>query len=162
MKLSQTKTDAALERDGAWVGIRYGVEVMVARMGNPRAEAWRAGLKSEDRRLLDNVREYTKQPQFFRAQLERIGELMRENIAETVLLDWRHIEAEQDEGDCKAGEPLPFTVERAKAHLAEYDWLYQDVLEAATSRETFFQSEVRETGNSSRKSSGGKKNTPTG
>lgn len=154
MRLSLTKTDEGLERDGAWVGIRYGVEVRVARMGNPRAEAWRAQLSAEDRRLLDNVREYTKRPDFHRAQLERVAELMRENLAETVLLDWREVEDDD-------GAPVPFSVDKAHEILAEYDWFYQDVLEAATSRETFFQAEVRKTGKSSRKRSGGKSGTPT-
>jgi hypothetical protein len=160
MRLSRTKTDKTLEMDGVWVAIRYGVEVNVSRMGNPRAEAWRAELSPEDRRLLDNVKEYTRRPELYKAQIERAGDLMRDNIAETVLNGWRGIEAEDDAEDCKEGEPLPFTVERAKKAMAEYDWLYQDVLEAATTRETFFRAEVRETGNSSRKSSGGKGATP--
>lgn len=155
MRLSLTKTDPSLERDGVWVAIRYGVEVNVSRMGNPRAEAWRAKLSAEDRRLLDGVKEYTRRPELYRTQLERVGALMRENIAETVLNDWRGLEDDED-------QPIPFDADAAKRVMADHDWLYADVLEAATTRETFFQTEVRETGKSSRKQSGGKASTPTG
>lgn len=162
MRLSLTKTDPSLERDGVWVAIRYGVEVNVSRMGNPRAEAWRAKLSAEDRRLLDGVKEYTRRPELYRTQLERVSALMRENIAETVLNDWRGIEADEDGDGYAAGEPLPFSVDEAKRVMADHDWFYADVLEAATTRETFFQAEVREMGKSSRKQSGGKASTPTG
>lgn len=155
MKLSRTRTDPALERDGVWVSIRYGVEINVSRMGNPRAETWRAKLSPEDRRLLDSVREYTKRPELYTSQLERVAFLMRENIAHTALNDWRGVE--DDEG------PIEFSPEVAIEIMADpaYDWFYQDVMEAATSRETFFQREVRETGNASPKSRAGKGSTPT-
>lgn len=155
MRISLTKTDESLERDGTWVGIRYGIEVLVARMGNPRAEAWRANLSPEDRKILDRVKSYVEAPQFYERQIKRAGEIMRDCIAETVLLGWRNIEDDEGEG-------IPFSVENAKALLTEYDWFYEDVQEAATTRETFFRAEVQETGNSSRKSSAGSADTESG
>lgn len=148
MRLSQTKTDPTLERDGVWVAIRYGVEVKVARAGNPRAEAWRARLAPEDRRLLDN-------PSLFKGREERIIELLTDAIAETMLLDWRGVEDDD-------GEPLPYSPAEGKKAMQEYDWLRDDVHEAATTRETFFRLEVEEVGKHSRKSSAGKGATPKG
>lgn len=147
MRISQTKTDKSLETDGVWVKIRYGVEVKVARTGNPRAEAWRARLSWDDRRLLDN-------PDLQKGREERVVELVIDAIAETVLLDWRNIEDDD-------GNPIPWSVAKARELLKEHDWFLQDVNEAATTRETFFQSEVQETGKSSRKASAGKESTPT-
>jgi hypothetical protein len=162
MKLSKTRTDEALEKDGVWVPIRYGVEVKVARMGNARAEAWRAGLSDEDRQFLEKIGTFHANPSLYMGQIERVNELLIDSMANTVLLDWRGVDAEEDAEDCKEGEPLPFTVDRAKAALTEHDWFFADVQEKAKARETFFRQGVRETGNSSRKPSGGRRSTRTG
>lgn len=148
MRLSETKTDKSLETDGVWVAIRYGAEVKVARRGNPRAEAYRARLSWEDRRLLDH-------PDLRRGREDRVEELLIEAIAETMLLDWRGEIFTDDEGN-----RIPHSVSTAKDLLAEYEWLLEDVHEAASTRETFFRQEVQETGKSSRKPSGGKGGTP--
>jgi hypothetical protein len=145
MRISQTKTDEGLEKDGVLVDIRYGVRVLVARAGNPRAEAWRAKLSWEDRRLLDNA-------DLQKGRHERVVELMVAAIAETMLLGWEGLEDDDD-------KPIAFSIEKAKELLKEYDWFRQDVLEAATTRETYFASEVRELGNVSPKSSAGKRST---
>lgn len=147
MDLSKVRTDKALESDGVWVPIRYGAEVKVARLGNPRGEAWRARLSAEDRRLLDNRTT-------LRGMEQRIADLTRDMLAETVLLDWRNI--------YDGGEPIPFSVETAKLILSdpELEFFVEDVLTASRKRENFFQEEVREAGNSSRKSSAGKGATP--
>src|SRR5690606_32024129 len=132
MRLSETKTDEALESDGVWVAIRYGAQVKVARAGNYRAEAGRARLAWEDRRLLDH-------PDLRRGREDRVVELTIAAIAETILLDWRGLEDDE-------GKEIPFSVDTAKELLAEYDWLRDDVWEAANTRETFFREEVRESG----------------
>lgn len=148
MRISDTKTDKSLETDGVWVAIRYGAEVKVARRGNPRAEAFRARLSWEDRRLLDN-------PDLRRGREDRVEELLIEAVAETMLLAWRGEIFTDDEGN-----PIPHSVAAARALLTEYEWLLEDVHEAAATRETFFRQEVEETGKSSRKSSDGKGGAP--
>lgn len=145
MRLSKTKTDEILERDGVWVALRYGIEVKVARAGNPKADVWHSRLSAEDRRLFDN-------PTLYKGREERVNELLASLIAESILLDWRGIEDDED-------QPVPFSVGTAKQYLLEYDWLRADTLEAASTRETFFRAEVQESGNASQKSSAGRRST---
>lgn len=154
MKISQTKTDPGLEQSGVWRPIRYGVEVKVARVGNPRTTAWRASLPVEDQRLLDMFEKHTKQPVLYESKLDRIGELMIESYARNVLLDWRNIEDDE-------GEQIPYSPDNAKSLLRDYDWFFLDVRREAELRENFFRAEVAEVGKASPKRSSGKRSTAT-
>lgn len=115
----QFKTDEQKEVDGVWVPLSATAKIKVARMGNPRyrecikrksAPYRQAGLANE-------------------IPSEVYQQLVREAVAETILVDWQGITAD--------GQPVPYMKETALKFCTELKDFYNLVLSAADSMETF-------------------------
>jgi hypothetical protein len=122
-------TDKALETEGVWVDIGNGVEVRVARIGNP---AYRARMKKLGKPYRHLLRD--DESELPDGLLEK---LTVDAIAHTVLLDWRGPAMVDGEG-----QPIPFSPEKAVELLTGIDWFRERVEEAARMRETFRRREV--------------------
>ncbi len=94
-------TDAAAETEGVWIPVCEGIEVKIARMGNEK-------FQKAYRRLCKPHRNLIRQGLLDSATEKR---LLKEALAEGVLLDWRGLK--QD------GAPLAYSREAALKLLTE-------------------------------------------
>lgn len=99
---SMFATSSTAEQEGVWVPVCEGVEVKLARMGNPRFAAvykkkCKPHLASLRRGLLDKQTEV---------------ELMRQTLAEAVVLDWRGLRDAE-------GNLVPYSSETALQLLTD-------------------------------------------
>ena len=117
------ETDTDAEVDGQWVrGIREGMNVLVARWGNPR-------YRKMFSKLIKPVRQ-----QFDRGTLseEEITKLTTQCMAETILLDW--------DGPAfvtREGEPLEFSREAAVKLMTDLPDFRDELVALARESETF-------------------------
>jgi hypothetical protein len=96
------KSDLVKEIDGVWVEIGEGVRLRIARLNNPKytvklLELRRAHWEAHGRRNPD---------------LARQAEILTRCLAETVLVGWDGVTDD-------AGNPLPYSVERAYEFLSD-------------------------------------------
>lgn len=108
MKLSQIQIDSAAIEQGAWrpaVGLT-GVEFRVRGIGNADYEA-----------LADKLRRHLPPAAKFAEKLpaDEAARMTVELLVDACLLDWRGLEDE-------AGEPLPYSADKARALLSDPDF----------------------------------------
>lgn len=113
-------TDETLETEGVWVEIGERARILVARAGNPKHEKLVRELrKPHERRFRDG-----KLPD------DLATKLAVEAIARTILLGWEGLEDEN-------GEPMPYSVEKARELLTELKDFRTEVAEIATEAEMY-------------------------
>jgi len=120
MRLSAFKTDTKAEQDGVWVPYEHGFEVKLARIGNPRFKEFMMKNGKQQMRRLTSSQD---------VDLDTADELMREAIAETILLDWRGLLDDHD-------KPIPFSKEEARKAL-QIDDFYREIFSLAQERSLF-------------------------
>lgn len=96
--------------DGVWVPYALDIELCVARMPNPRYDAY---IKKLQRPVLRQIREETLPD-------DQLQEIVREAMAHTVLTGWRNI---QDDD----GADVAYSPDRALAYFKDPE--YADLLE---------------------------------
>ncbi|TFH65748.1 MAG: hypothetical protein E4G91_01325 [Candidatus Zixiibacteriota bacterium] len=112
-------TDKTLETEGVDVKISSGAIVTVARTNNPK-------FKNYLRQLL---KPYERQMQRKRMDDELLEDLTLKAISKYVLLGWKGIELD--------GKPVKYSPEKAYELMKEFEDFAEDVLDAASMRETF-------------------------
>jgi hypothetical protein len=115
MKISKFRTNADAEIDGVWVPVGEGLELRVARIGNPRYKAMIRNAGKSQRmatQLTGNI------------DMDAIEELTLKAIANHVLLDWKNLE--DDDGD-----QIPYSVDKAMELLQIQD--FRSIVEAIAS-----------------------------
>jgi hypothetical protein len=128
MKLSAFKTNKKAETDGVWVDGGNGLELLLARVPNPKYEACMRQLGRPH------------------AELARIGldedgvfaSIHRQAIARHVLLGWRNLVDDQD-------KEIKYSVENAEKFLEEYPDFLRLVLNLAQNRQLFLDATVKQT-----------------
>lgn len=115
----QFKTDEQKEVGGVWVPLSATARIKVARMGNARYRDCIKRLSAPYRvtGLANQI------PQ------EVYQQLVRDAVAETILVDW--------DGITTDGQPVPYSRETALKFCTELKDFYDFVLTAADSMETF-------------------------
>ena len=115
----QYKTDEKKEVEGIWVPLSATARIKVARMGNPRYRDCIKRLSSPYRvaGINDQI-----PPEVYQ-------QMVREAVAETILVDW--------EGLTSDGDPVPYTRDKALVFCTDLKDFYDFVLTAASSMETF-------------------------
>lgn len=96
VKLSLVKTDADLETNGIWVEWELGIRLRIARAGN---RAFDTKFQALQEPYLNGVRANT-------LPAAVAEELLKEAVAETILLEWGNLEGDD-------GEPLPYSAQQA-------------------------------------------------
>src|SRR5687768_6005127 len=109
MKISRLRTDQKKEAEGVWVPVGEGLEIRVARIGNPAYEAF---LRRETRPVQRAVRAGMADP-------KAMEEISNRAMARHVLLDWRNLEDEVPDPDAPADKqpatktvPVPYSEEK--------------------------------------------------
>jgi hypothetical protein len=118
MDISEFETDLDLEKNGVWVDIGGGAQLLVARIGNPQFQTL---LRKKTKPVLRLINQN-------RLPDEALEEMMIETMAETVLLDWK--------GLTRNGENVPFSKANALKLLKKRDFRTL-VQEIANTQETF-------------------------
>lgn len=127
MKVQDLKVDRDLEADGVWVEFRDGMEVRVARAGNPEfRKLWRALTRPYQRQL----RTGTLSPQ-------KEDELTVRCMARALLRDWRGLEDE-------SGEPIGYDPAFAERLLMDSPELRNFVSDVATEYQMFREQRLEE------------------
>lgn len=116
----QFKTDEQKEVDGVWIALSATARVKVARMGNTRYRECMKRLRAPYQQggLGTTIPDDLQQA------------LLREAVAETILVDWDGIE-DQD------GHPLPYSKKAALDACTDLKDFYLVVLAASDNMETF-------------------------
>lgn len=122
MKISEFKTDENLEETGVWVdidGTPDGTQLLVARLYNDNFND-----------LFDRkTKAHRSRIQRGKFPIAKQREIMRECMAETVLLDWKNLKDD-------AGKNIPYSRAKATEFLALRDF-NELVTEIASTMETF-------------------------
>lgn len=137
---SKYATDEGLENAGVWRQIAGGVELLVARSGNPKYAKLLTKEVDKVRLVLDGEDE----------RADKVSnEIMVSVIAQTILLDWR---TRAEDGSTvptifAGGKDLPYSVENAKKLLALKDFRRQvaafaDEMDAYKAKEEAAQGEA--------------------
>jgi|TARA_R110000787_G_scaffold36139_1_gene92447 hypothetical protein len=119
-------TDTAAEQDGVWEPLADGIEIRVARVGNPNYQRiWEREIKP------------------YRAQVDRglmaddkMTEIIIKVMAEAVLLDWKNVEYE--------GKKLQYNRANALRILTELPDFRADVLFLANQQASYRAAEIEE------------------
>lgn len=112
-------TDKDLEKNGVWVEIDDGAQILVARTDNPR---YRDMLRAELKPHKKKIQRGTLSQEFQEKLLMKV-------VAHTVLLDWKGITVKD--------KAVKYSPEKALELLEEYPDFREDVMEAANTMETF-------------------------
>lgn len=115
LKLSSFKTDKELEESGTWIDYQSGARFKIARIGNPKFSEY----------ILKHGK---KQMRSFIGDEVAI-ELMKDAIANTILIDWDNILGDD-------GKPMQYTVDNAREALDIPDF-YEEILGFARNIEYF-------------------------
>ena len=115
----QFKTDEQKEVDGVWVPLSATARVKVARMGNAR---YRDCIKKKSA-------PYRQAGLVNEIPADVYQQLVREAVAETILVDWHGITTD--------GQPVPYSKETALTFCTELKDFYNLVLTAADNMEIF-------------------------
>jgi hypothetical protein len=123
-KLYATNEDK--ETDGVWQDLGDGIEMLIARIGNPKYQKLFQRLSKPHRKAIR------------RGSLkEDVAEkLMIECMAETVLLGWKNVEMD--------GKPLPYSKENAIKILTEFKDLKDYINDFANEMEAYMQEDAEE------------------
>ena len=118
-KLSNFKTDKNAEQEGVWVDYGSGFRVKLGRVGNRKFKEF----------MLKRGKPHMRKMQQGTMDADTADVLMREAIAQTILLDWEGLLDDN-------GKPIPYSKEEAKKAL-EIDDFYQEIFDLAQQRELF-------------------------
>lgn len=128
-KLSSLRIDAGKDLEGVWTSYAVGIELKIARLGNPNYRAYMRKIgrphKAQLRHgLMDD---------------DKLEMLSKEALAHTVLLDWRNVEDDN-------GTPIQYTPERGLELFEdpEYADLYSFVVDFANTAENYRNQEMQE------------------
>ena len=123
---SYVKTDPALESNGVEVELEDGAVIIVRPIRNP-----------DFKRYLNKLHKpYERKIQQKRMDQEVLDGLTRKAVAKHVLIGWKGITID--------GKAVKYSPEKAEELMIEFDEFQDDVLTAATARETFRQEIVEE------------------
>jgi hypothetical protein len=123
---SYIKTDATLEKDGVEVELDDGAVIIVRPIRN-----------ADFKRYLNELQKpYERKIQQKRMDQEALDNLTRKAVAKHVLIGWKGIELD--------GKPVKYSPKVAEELMIEFDEFQDDVLSAATARETFREEIVEE------------------
>jgi len=118
-KLSKFKTDDKLEEEGVWVPYGSGCEFLIARIGNRRFKEF----------MMKNGKPHMRRVTSGTLDSESADELMKEAIAETVLLGWKNLIGED-------GKPIEYSKEACREAL-EIEDFYKEIMALAQERELY-------------------------
>lgn len=118
-------TDKHLEEEGAWVEVNgiYGLEIKVRRLKSE------ASMKASERLMTELLGEgKIRKPDDIKP--DQMREVMRRQIAEAVLIDWKNLR------DAETGDEIAYSEEMAY-DLLEYGDFFDFVYQAASERDAF-------------------------
>lgn len=126
MSIKQFKQDGAKANDGVWFDYPANADNTI-----PRVKLAREG--RSNKRWLAVFREVTKDLDTDNLSAEQDFKVGVEVFAKAVVLDWEHIQPNDD------GVDIPFEIERVIALLNDPDWtdFYTDLKDKANSRTNF-------------------------
>lgn len=121
-KISAVRADLDKEIKGVWVPYQMGIELKIARLGNPQYQA-ALRLLTESRKVLLGTKDLSD---------DQRQDLQREVVAQMILLDWRGVEDDE-------GNPLAYTPAVALSWFKDPElWrLYNFVLMESLEEEHF-------------------------
>lgn len=119
-------TDKKKELEGVWHDLGEGLEVLVARIGNPKYKKRFQAITKPHRRALDR-----------KTLPDEVAErLMIQCMSETILLDWKGLEED--------GKEVPYSTENAIRILTEYRDLREYIDDISKELEGYKQEEDEE------------------
>ena len=119
-------TDKSLESEGVEVEIRSGAIVKVARTNNPKFKEY----------LRHLLKPYERQMQRRTMDDDLLNDLTLRAVAKHVLLGWKGLQLD--------GKVVKYTPEKAFELMKEFEDFQEDVVDAASMRETFRAAVVEE------------------
>lgn len=128
--IESIKTNIDWETNGKWVDYYAGIELLIARSGNP---AYNECMRSLVEPITEEIRDDKTTVQDWAALLLKVR-------AKTVLLGWRNL-------DDKEGNPIPYSAEKAEEFFndPELKDFYKFVRETSESAETYLKRVAKET-----------------
>jgi len=124
-EINEVKTDKKKEAEGVWIDIGNGGRLKIARNGNPNTQRKWEKIRA-DPAIRNSLRHDT-------ISLEKMDDLILDVLSETVLLDW--------EGMSENGEPMKFSVEKAREVLRNVT-VIREIVQNYASDYTFFRASV--------------------
>ena len=122
-------TDKNLEREGVVLDYGDGLEIRIARAGGSNAKFEKA--------TQQKMRKFNQQLKHDLLEPEQMREVMREVLAETVVLSWKGVTD-------RAGKELPFSVANCIQLFKDLPDLFDDVLEQSRKANLFKQAVLEE------------------
>ena len=121
-RIDAIRADLDKESKGVWVPYELGIELKVARLGNPAYQAVLTSLVNARKALLGCLE----------LSADQRADVQKQAVARTVLMDWRGIEDEQ-------GNPVLYSPEKALEWFRDPElWrLYTFILMVALEEERF-------------------------
>jgi len=119
LELSSLFTDPEKENTGVWVKYASGFEVKIARLNSKKYKEFMLRIGKDRARSFENK---TMDP-------DEADNIMREAIAETILLDWRNM--------YDNGKPVPFSKELALEIMKKSYDFYKELFHLCQERELF-------------------------
>lgn len=129
--IARFRTNQKKEQEGTWVDIGEGAELKLARIGNPKYQAYLMELSKPIRTAL-RAGNFTD---------PRLKDALKKVIARTVLLDWKGIEEENEKGQL---EPVPYSEQKALEYMEEMPDFFTLVQELASDSSLFKDEEAEE------------------
>jgi len=118
-------TDKNLEREGVVLDYGDGLEIRIARAGGSNSKF--------EKSTQQKMRKFSQQLKHDLLEPEQMREVMREVLAETVVLSWKGVTD-------RAGKELPFNVANCIQLFKDLPDLFDDVLEQSRKANLFKQS----------------------
>lgn len=138
MKLGKLRTSEQKETEGVWMDAVGNLRLKLARLGNKKYQAY---LREISKPHLSAIRRQA-------VEAEKVDSLTQRGLAKYVVLDWQNLEDD-------AGNPVPYSPEKALELLTTLPEFYRMVLEMSNDIEQFREEDTAETlGNSEKFSSG--------
>jgi len=119
LELSSLFTDPEKENAGVWVTYASGFEVKIARLNSKKYKEFMLRIGKDRARSFENK---TMDP-------DEADNIMREAIANTILLDWRNM--------YDKGKPVPFSKELALEIMEKSYDFYKELFHLCQERELF-------------------------
>ena len=127
MDISKFQTNKSMEEEGVWVDVDgNGTKIKVARVNNPRYKKYFQKI----------TKPYKRQIRSGTLSEDLAEKLLVDALANTILLDWQ--------GFTKDGESFPYSVDNARAFLAESPDFRDFVSDAANEMENYRTAELEE------------------
>ena len=127
MKFKGFQTDATKEAEGVWIPVVEDLQLLIARMNNPKFEE---AVRKLSKPHLRQIRRGT-----FSSDREK--EIVQRALANHVLLGWKNLEDNDD-------KPIEYSKEKAYELLGQSRDFYDMVMDYANDAELFKQEEMEE------------------